>query len=170
MKLLLIRHGIAEDRDAFAKTGDDDGARPLTERGHKRMRAAARGLVRVAPQIDLLATSPLKRAAQTAAIVAAAYDGLKTVDLPQLKAGASVHALLKWLQERKGGATIALVGHEPQLGVFASWLLTGLQESFVEFKKGGACLLELKEQIRPGRATLLWFLRPGQLRKIGNKS
>ena len=167
MRLLLIRHAIAEDREEFAETGEDDGARPLTARGQKRMRAAARGLRRAAPKVDLLATSPLKRAAQTAAIVAAAYDGLKTVDVPQLAAGATVHALLKWLQERKGDATVALVGHEPQLGVFASWLLTGLQESFVEFKKGGACMLELKEQVRPGRATLMWFLRPGQLRKIG---
>jgi phosphohistidine phosphatase len=173
MNVLLVRHAIAEDRQTFAKTGEDDGARPLTARGRRRMRSAARGLRRVAPKIDLLATSPLTRAVQTAEIVAAAYGGLKIVEAPQLAPDGSVdallkwlHAMLKWLQERKGDGTVALVGHEPQLGVFVSWLLTGLQESFVEFKKGGACMLEL-EQVRPGRATLLWHLRPSHLRRLG---
>lgn len=167
MRVLVIRHAIAEDREAFAKTGADDGARPLTARGRRRMRAASRGLRRAVPKIDLLATSPLSRAVDTAKIVSAAFDGLKTVEVPQLTPKGSVHGLLKWLQERKPHSTVALVGHEPQLGVFVSWLLTGLQESFVELKKGGACLIELTEQARPGRGTLLWLLRPSQLRRIG---
>jgi phosphohistidine phosphatase len=167
MQVLLIRHAIARERRNFARSGEDDGARPLTAQGRRRMRAAARGLRRVAPEIDLLATSPLTRATQTAEIIASAYGGLKTVEVPPLAAGGSIHALLKWLQERKGDSTVALVGHEPQLGVFASWLLTGLQESFVEFKKGGACMLGLPDQIRSGRATLLWHLRPSHLRRLG---
>jgi phosphohistidine phosphatase len=167
MNVLLIRHAIAENRQKFARTGEDDTARPLTARGRRRMRAAARGLRRVAPRIDVLATSPLTRALQTAEIVTAAFGGLKAVEVPQLTPDASVHALLKWLQEHKGDGTVALIGHEPQLGVFASWLLTGLQESFVEFKKGGACMLELKDQVRSGRATLLWQLRPSHLRRLG---
>jgi phosphohistidine phosphatase len=169
MKLLVIRHAIAEDAKRFAKTGADDGERPLTSRGRRRMRAAARGLRRVVPEIDLLATSPLARAEQTADIVAATYKNPKLVKLNHLAPEASVHALLKWLQERKHDSTVALVGHEPQLGAFTSWMLTGLQESFVKLKKGGACLLELKEQVRPGRARLLWSLAPAQLRLLGRE-
>ena len=167
MNLLIIRHAIAEDRRRFARTGEDDGARPLTERGRRRMRAAARGLRRVAPKVELLATSPLTRAVQTAQIVGAAYRGVKTVEVPQLAPDASVHALLKWLQERKSTSTVALVGHEPQLGIFVSWLLTGLQESFIPLKKGAACMVELKDNVRPGRGKLLWSLRPSQLRNLG---
>jgi len=169
MNLLVIRHAIAEDRKRYAKAGADDGLRPLTARGRRRMKAGARGLRRVVPGIDLLATSPLVRAEQTAEIVVAAYRELKVVKAPQLAPQASVHALLKWLQERKHDSTIALVGHEPQLGVFVSWMLTGLQESFVELKKGGACLLELEQQVRPGRARLRWSLAPGQLRRLGGE-
>jgi phosphohistidine phosphatase len=165
MKLLVIRHAIAED--AQKSTGADDAERALTPRGRRRMRAAARGLRRVAPGIDLLATSPLTRAVQTADVVAAAYKDLKVVKLGHLAPDASIHALLKWLQERKHDSTVALVGHEPQLGVFVSWMLTGLQESFVRLKKGGACLVELKEQVRSGRGRLLWSLAPAQLRQLG---
>ena len=45
MKLLLIRHAIAVEREAFE---GDDGKRPLTREGIGRMRRAARGLARVA--------------------------------------------------------------------------------------------------------------------------
>ena len=167
MNLLVIRHAIAEDRTRWARGGGDDGLRPLTARGRRRMKLAARGLRRVIPAVDLLATSPLVRAEQTADLVAAAYRDLKVVKVPQLAPQASVHALLKWLQERKHDTTIALVGHEPQLGGFVSWMLTGLQESFVPLKKGGACLLEVPTQVRPGRARLRWMLAPAQLRRLG---
>ena len=169
MKLLVIRHAIAGDAKRFAKTGADDGERPLTSRGRRRMKSAARGLRRVAPELDLLATSPLTRAEQTADIVAEAYKSLKVVKLNHLAPDASVQSLLKWLQERKHDSTVGLVGHEPQLGVFVSWMLTGLQESFVQLKKGGACMVELKEQVRPGRGRLLWSLAPAQLRLLGGE-
>ena len=169
MKLLVIRHAIAEDPKVFAKANADDGERPLTPRGRRRMRAGALGLRRVAPEVDFLATSPLTRAEQTADIVARAYKELKVIKLNHLAPEASVQSLLKWLQERKHDSTVALVGHEPQLGIFVSWMLTGLQESFVKLKKGGACLLELKEQVRPGRARLLWALAPAQLRLLGGR-
>jgi len=169
MNLLVIRHAIAEDAKQFAKTGADDGERPLTSRGRRRMRSGARGLRRVAPEVDLIATSPLARAEQTADIVVAIYKNLKVVKLNHLAPESSVQSLLKWLQERKHDSTVALVGHEPQLGVFVSWMLTGLQESFVRLKKGGACLIELKEQVRPGRARLLWSLAPAQLRLLGGE-
>ena len=44
MNVLIMRHGIAQEREEFAKAhpAEDDGARPLTGRGRKRMRAAAR--------------------------------------------------------------------------------------------------------------------------------
>jgi phosphohistidine phosphatase len=169
MNLLVIRHAIAEDRARFAKTGEDDGLRPLTARGRKRMRAAARGLRRIVPEIDLLATSPLTRAVQTAEVVAAEYRNTKRAELPHLAPEKPVKVLLKWLQEQRPGSTVALVGHEPQLGVFVSWMMTGLEESFVELKKGAACMLALKDQVRAGRATLLWSLKPAHLRMLGEE-
>ena len=53
MKLLVIRHAIAEDRDEFAYTGRPDAERPLTKQGRERMRRAAAGLAAEAPRIDV---------------------------------------------------------------------------------------------------------------------
>ena len=73
MKLLVIRHGPAGDREAWATEGRDDRLRPLTPDGKKEMRQVAKGLRTLIPGIDLIATSPLVRAAQTAEIVAKQY-------------------------------------------------------------------------------------------------
>jgi phosphohistidine phosphatase len=166
MKLLVIRHAIAEDRDEFAKTGEEDGLRPLTKVGKKKMRSAANGLIRIVPELHVLATSPLTRAAQTADIVAEAYGRLRPSPQAALAPGKKPSAILAWLQDQRPDLTIAIVGHEPDLGLFVSWMLTGLQESFLEFKKGGASLLDLGENPKPGRAKLVWVMKPSQLRAL----
>ncbi|HVL59633.1 MAG TPA: histidine phosphatase family protein, partial [Burkholderiaceae bacterium] len=74
MRLLLIRHAIAEASEAFAASGRPDEERPLTDRGRRRMRANALGLSLLVPSLDLLVSSPYRRAADTAAIVAAALE------------------------------------------------------------------------------------------------
>jgi phosphohistidine phosphatase len=168
MNVLVIRHGVAEDRKDFAKRtkGADDGLRPLTKDGRRKMRTVARGLVTLVPSVDVLAASGLKRAQQTAAIVAPHYPKAKNVRLAELSPKKPVRQLLHWLQGQDPKSTIAVVGHEPHLGVFVSWALTGLQESFVELKKGAACMLRFDGDLKPGRAKLIWALKPGQLRKL----
>jgi phosphohistidine phosphatase len=167
MKLLLIRHAIAEERDDFAKTGKDDRLRPLTDEGRKKMRQAARGLKKVAPDIGLLATSPLTRAAQTGAIVDSVYGGLKEVEISELSPAASPTELLRWLRKQKAEC-IAAVGHEPGISLLLSWLLTGTEKRIYSFRKGGACLLDFPDEIGAGAATLVWALTPAQLRDLAD--
>lgn len=169
LRVLVIRHGIAVEPVDFAKSGEPDAQRPLTKPGKRKMRRAARGITRLVPQLDALATSPLTRAIQTADIVAAEYNDISPVHVPGLAPGKSLGLTLTWLQQQKSGGTVAIVGHEPHLGQFVSWVLTGLRESFVDVKKGSACLVEFADEIKPGHAKLLWALRPGQLRAIGRK-
>ena len=52
MHLLIVRHAVAQDRDEFAASGQDDSERPLIKDGRKKMRLAARGLAAVAPAVD----------------------------------------------------------------------------------------------------------------------
>ena len=77
--------------------------------------------------------------------------------------------MLTWLQGQGKDQTIAVVGHDPHLGIFVSWALTGLQESFVELKKGSSCMLRFDDDLKPGRAKLVWLLQPGQLRALARK-
>lgn len=168
MHLLLLRHGLAEDRAKFARTGRDDQYRPLTDEGRKRMRQGARGLKALVPEIGLLATSPLTRAAQTGAILDTIYGHLWEVEIPELAPEAELPAFLAWLQRQKQ-ETIAAIGHEPHLSRLLAWLLTGEERPFFAFRKGGACLLEFEGEPAPGRARLLWAMTSSQIRRIGER-
>lgn len=167
MKLLLIRHAIAEESEDFARTGKDDRLRPLTDEGRKKMKQAAKGLREIFPAIDLLATSPLTRAAQTGAIVDSVYGGLKEVEIEELAPEATPSDFLRWLRKQKAD-TLAAVGHEPSLSLILSWLLTGTERRIFAFRKGGACLLEFPDEVAAGTATLLWALSPAQLRDLAD--
>ncbi|HEV7783926.1 MAG TPA: histidine phosphatase family protein [Thermoanaerobaculia bacterium] len=167
MKLLLLRHAIAEDQEEFSRTGKDDRLRPLTDEGRKKMKQGARGLRKILPEIDLLATSSLTRAAQTGAIVDSVYGGLSEVEIEELSPEATPTDFLRWLRKQKAG-TLAAVGHEPSISFILSWLLTGSERRIFSFRKGGACLLEFTGEVGAGTATLLWALAPGQLRDLAD--
>lgn len=166
MNLLLIRHAIALDAAEYAREHADDAGRPLTPEGEKKMKKVARALTGLVPEIDLLATSPLTRAAQTAEIVAAAYPGIEVVTLAALAPAQPVAVLAEWLDGQRRRDTVAAVGHEPSLSRAASWLLAGSQRSFIQLKKGAACLLRFDAAVKAGSATLLWALAPSQLRRL----
>ncbi|HXO19947.1 MAG TPA: histidine phosphatase family protein [Thermoanaerobaculia bacterium] len=165
MKLLVIRHAIAEEREDFARTGKDDRLRPLTDDGRKKMKLAARGLKHQVPEIDLLATSPLTRAAQTGAVLDTVYGGLSEVEIDELSPETAPMDFLRWLRKQKS-ETIAVVGHEPSISLILSWLLTGSERRLFSFRKGGACLIEFAGEVGAGTATLLWALTPAQLRGL----
>lgn len=168
MQLLVIRHAIAEDREEFALSGRDDHFRPLTPRGVRRMRRGARGLRRIVPDLALLAASPLVRAVQTADVLADAYGSVERDTWSELSPGVGPSRVLDRLRSlHVEGGPVAVVGHEPDLGELVSMLLSGRDASFVELKKGSACLLEFEGDPGPERARLLWLMQPGHLRRMG---
>lgn len=170
MILYLLRHAIADDRDP-QKYPDDD-QRPLTPDGIDKMRTAADGIARVIDPPDLILSSPLVRAMQTAKIAAAALgrkNRLETSDL--LRPGATVSRLRSDLAARAatGVQSLMLVGHEPDLGQIASTLI-GADGSVIEFKKGALCAIRLDEQHIDQPGVLLWSLSPKLLRAIDRAS
>ena len=166
MNLLVVRHAIALDPAEWARTHPDDAGRPLTPEGKKKMRNAARGLSALVPEVALLATSPLTRAVQTAEIVAAAYGRIEPVVVAVLAPGQPVTALAQWVSGQRAHDTVAIVGHEPGLSQAVSWFLAAAERSFLELKKGAACLLEFDGAVGPATATLRWALTPSQLRDL----
>jgi phosphohistidine phosphatase len=166
VKLLVIRHAPAGDSTEWEAEGHDDRLRPLTPEGKKEMRRVAKGLATLVSKIDLLATSPLVRAVQTAEIVAAQY-GCESVTLESLVPGGVPDKVVRWLREQDSAQTIALVGHEPDLSTLVCYLLAREQSSFVTLKKSGACLLELPDTPEAGGASLEWLLTPRVLRRLG---
>lgn len=117
MQLFVIRHAVAED----IGPGIDDTARELTDAGKTKLRQAVRGLRALDIRFQRILTSPWKRAAQTARQLApiAAGDPVVT-DLLTQPPRSELLALIA-----EGGATTAVVGHEPWLGELAAWLAFG---------------------------------------------
>jgi phosphohistidine phosphatase len=161
-ELYLIRHAIAAERgDAWP----DDSKRPLTEDGIARMRKAARGLARLDVTIDVVLSSPLVRARQTADIVAAAQDTRPSVvNIESLAPGAPYASLVADLEKHARKSRIALVGHEPGIGELAARLI-GSRHA-IEFKKGAICRIDLEEIPPAGPGDLRWFLTPRILRAV----
>ena len=164
MRLLIARHAAAAPRGT---EGLADAERPLTERGEKRFRLAARGLARVIPAPALILSSPLVRARQTADIAAAAW-GQAPVTLTEALAGGPLSTLLGRLATDAGRATVALFGHEPQLSELLAHLIGCEPPDAVAFKKGGAALVDVADPAARGSARLICLLPPRVLRRLGD--
>jgi phosphohistidine phosphatase len=166
MNLYLMRHGIAV---AANQPGmESDSERPLTPKGVKRMRRAARGLRRLGISFDTILTSPLVRARQTAEIVAEIL-GLEgqLEEISELAPERSVDHLISGLTRFHDREHLLLVGHNPLLIRAFSFLISGKDNLEIELKKGGLGCIETDALPPSGPGTLHWFLTPKQLRRFG---
>jgi phosphohistidine phosphatase len=164
MNLFLLRHGVAVERDEFDHAGD--AARPLTPKGKKQLRAAATALRALGLCFDVILSSPLVRARQTAEIITADLRLKKhLVFADELKPGGGAKKLAqKIVRLKPGAANVLLVGHEPDFSELISLLVTGNHSGGFALKKGGLAKLEI-EKFRAGKcAMLVWLLTPAQMK------
>jgi phosphohistidine phosphatase len=161
-ELYLVRHGIAAER---GKEWPDDSKRPLTHKGIARMREVAAGLKDLGVELDLILTSPLVRARQTADLLHQGLGGsIPLEETTVLAPGGAPPDLIEVLRSKKKEARVALVGHEPDLGRLAAFLI-GARAPLV-FKKGGICRIDFEKfpPVPPGQ--LVWFALPKMLRAL----
>lgn len=163
MEIFLLRHGRAVERGTPGF--ESDALRPLTAEGCRRLRAACPALRKM--KWDLILSSPLVRARQTAEIVAKELKLRPPACSEHLRPGGSRTKLVAELSARKRPPEkILLVGHEPDLSNLISWLVTGKAGGGFVLKKGGLAKLRA-ESLRAGRcAVLAWLLTPAQLRAL----
>ena len=161
----LVRHAIAAER------GDewpDDAKRPVTHKGAARMREIVAGLVALEMRVDLVLTSPLVRARQTADML---VDGLGLtpapllVIAPALAPEGEIAHVADEIGKHEKRSGIAVVGHEPGLGELAAWLIGAATP--LPLKKGGVCRIDLSGRPRSGSAQLIWLATPRMLRALG---
>lgn len=163
--LYLVRHAIAEEPDGTR----DDADRVLTRGGVTRMRRAARGLKRLGIEPDAILSSPLRRAVQTADLVARALAPRLAVETcDALAPGHTPAEVARSLARHRGARHVVLVGHEPGIGELASFLLTGATGLPFPFKKGAVAAVRVDSLPPDGAGRLLWFLTPKQLRRLGS--
>jgi phosphohistidine phosphatase len=170
MNFYLMRHGLAVSGDEAGIGTDSE--RPLSPKGIKQMRRAAKGLARLEIPFSSLLTSPLIRARQTAGIVAEAL-GLESEleEISGLAPESSVEHLLFGLTRFQHRDHILLVGHQPLLSETASYLVCGKSgvSLALPFRKGGLCRIEIDALPPTSPGTLHWLLTPKQLRLISSK-
>lgn len=161
MKLLLVRHAIALDRDT---PGVSDHLRPLTEEGITKFKKTAKGLAALVTP-DLVLTSPLLRAKQTAELLAKNWSGVAVHESAPLGSG-SRDQFEDSLRRISKSAVIAAVGHEPFMSEWTAEWLGSEESSAFEFKKGGAALLEFDGEAAEGSGRLIFFLAPKAVKDL----
>lgn len=163
MKLYILRHGDAvEHGDPRYKENE----RPLTPKGIQRTKQLAHMLREMETSIEVILSSPLARARQTAEIVARGLKG-KLEFTEHLSLSGSMQKLVESINAlRPSPASVMLVGHEPYLSGFISLLCIGGPNLPLKLKKGALCRMQV-ERLSCGQCAVLeWLLQP---RLIANK-
>lgn len=174
MQLYLIRHGIAEERSPDL----EDEKRELTAKGRDKTQKVAKCLYEFGLRFELILTSPLARAKQTAEILQTCGLSHQIEENSHLSPEGNFHLWMSWLEQKQMLATdtqLALVGHEPDLGQWAEKLIWGRLKQESEFaenstdsdsaalvlKKAGIIGVNLPKDTSPvGRSQLFWLAPP----------
>lgn len=162
LELYLIRHGVAAER---GEEFPDDSKRPLTSDGIDRLRKEASALNYLGVNFEQILCSPLVRTRQTADIFA---EMLKSkppvVTTDALTPAGSPAAVIQELGKYMRKASIALVGHEPNMGELAAHLIGAKVP--LPFKKGAIARIDFSVFPPKGKGELVWFVPPRMLRKL----
>ena len=138
-RLFIIRHAWAEDPGP----GIDDHARRLTKKGRRRFESFARRLHAAGMELDVVATSPLVRARETADILADVFETRPPVVVDALAPASDWQALVEWTIEQDA-ERVAWVGHMPCVGRLVA-LSIGDGSASIRMQKGGVASIRLDD-------------------------
>ena len=156
MDLYLIRHAEAHPLDDKIT---DDAERPLTDAGRATARALATTLTRLGVKLDVVATSPLLRARQTAEEILSQWPAPPELRVAaELSPGGKRRKVALGLRKLGKGA-VGLVGHQPDLGELAAWLI-GSRKAQVDFDKAGVALIHCPDEPGKSAGSLVWLATP----------
>jgi len=163
MQLYVVEHGIAVE----SGEGIPDEWRPLTDKGRRRFQKAARAFGKLGRRLDLILTSPLVRAVQTAEILAGETEPGEVAVLAELDPKFDAEAVRHALASRAGKAeAVAIVGHEPQLSsVLAA--LSGVSQAEIDLENGTIVRVDVSTLTDGASADPRWWLKPKGTRKKG---
>jgi phosphohistidine phosphatase len=160
VRVFFLRHGPAGDP---AQWHGSDDERPLTADGTERVAREAKAIARLKLELDVIITSPLVRAKQTAMLVADALKERKRmIEDARLGVDFDASRLSSVLAEHEDADRLMLVGHEPSMSQTIGQLVGGAR---IDLKKGGLALVDLPDPAsRQGQ--LLWLVPPKLLERI----
>lgn len=155
MNIYLIRHGEAEP------TSDNrpDDERELTETGIKVLKSSIQIWKKYVSRFDLIFSSPLKRALQTASIVKDVFEIRSEIvkENSLLNGGTTSDLLIA--AESFGVQEIAMVGHQPDLGLHIGAMI-GSNNLNLKLPPASIIKIHFKDRISIGEGILEFFLTP----------
>ena len=157
MRLYLVRHGIAVDHLGGGITRDSE--RPLTDEGITEMKLVARALLKINKKPDLILSSPLVRARQTAQIIADAFNMEITLSDTLAPAGSS-SLVFKAIAKHADVNQVYLVGHEPDMGMLLNKLTWAGLECEFPFKKAAVARIDVSDMPPTSPGILKWYMPP----------
>ncbi len=165
MDLYILRHGVAEERDR--RKYPDDFDRPLTDKGIRRLVRQAKTWNRLQIPLDVIVTSPLVRAAQTAEVMRRELKQACSLEFSEhLEPGGDHALLMQHLADKHSNANgVMLVGHEPDLSSLVSVLVSGSTFPIIRLKKGALCKLYLTTTRYGHCGWIEWALAPKHMAK-----
>ncbi len=141
MKLIFLRHGLAEGHFSFEQ--DKDFERELTQEGIKRLHKTFKLFKKVQPSIDVIFSSPLARAIQTAEYFWSYYQDADLEMMADLDILDDPRHLVEYISFLPTDGCYTFIGHDPHLTkVVAALLALHPEHDFMTIKKGGICVLE----------------------------
>lgn len=167
MELYFLRHGEAEG--LLYNTPEADFERELTDQGRQDMLIEAKGLKKFVSHFDLILTSPLERASQTAEIFANVFNSLAVLRKSSaLQPPCDVARLMEEIAVAGEVNRVLCVGHAPSLGLLATEMISGLEEeNFFHSKKGAVIRLDVDAPTPETEASLIYFIHPDFLKALG---
>ena len=165
MELYILRHGEAGKR---IPSGSMDSERALTVTGKKEVEEVASALAQLGVKFDFIATSPLKRANQTAQVVAKALKVKRgnVEEWNELKPEGKRLELYRKLSQFKPESSVLVVGHEPYLSTMISEIAFGNGAGGIVLKKAGLAKLGITAFQPRIRGELRWLLTPKHLKRV----
>lgn len=141
MRLIFVRHGLAEGH--FSSVQDKDFERELTDDGIKRLHKTFRLFKKIQTNIDVIFSSPLARAIQTAEYFWDYYQDADLEMMGDLDILDDPRHLVEYISFLPTDGCYAFIGHDPHITkVVAALLALHPEHDFMTIKKGGICVLE----------------------------
>jgi phosphohistidine phosphatase len=165
LDLFILRHGYAGNR---LSDPIKDTKRQLTVSGKKEIVEIAKSLKKLGVKFNIIYSSPLARAFQTAKIIAEENKFTKQIEQSEeLKPSGSKGFLYNKLSKLNIDSVILIVGHEPYLSSMINDIISNNKYSNnIILKKAGLSRIKITSTVPTLKGELIWLLTPRILKKI----
>jgi phosphohistidine phosphatase len=163
MDIFVLRHGKAGQ----SSDNPDDSKRTLTADGKDEIRKIGKWMRQKKLKFEVIATSPLTRAYETAEIIARSLDKKDRLTVwEELAPGGDLDSICYQAAQSGEDASVLVVGHEPMLSMLISRIISGDNSASVILTKGGLAKISNYSFDKQPSGDLQWLLTPKQMMEM----